>query len=100
ISILKSFEVCENFVETPFNVTKTILPNNFPIENFEQIIIKCSIDEAEVSKIISISSTPQAICVESIESFVEKKWPLKKKTLHKTITCNPFESQYLYLIQK
>ena len=100
ITLLKSFEPCIDLIKTPFNKSSTILPDNFPFANFNEVVIKCRIDENEVTKILGSSLNPQAICVESIERFIEKNWPLKKNKLFKTLTCNPSESQYLYLIEK
>lgn len=100
IAQYKNFIDCEKYIESPFSASITGLPNDFDFHAFEQIVIYCSLPEDQVLKIVQSSQMPQSICVSIIEKFVEEKWLGKKKILYKTLTCNPSESQYMYLIEK
>lgn len=100
ISILKDFAECTKFTKTPFSNSRKILPNNFNYDDFEQIVIRCFLPENEELKILQSSQRPQSFCVEIIEQFVEENWKNNIITIYKTLTCNPAESQFMYLIKK
>lgn len=100
INILKGFSDCIESVKSPFGNGQTFLSPNLNIDLFEEVVIKCLIQENDREKILRSGKQPQSVCREIIESFQENNWPNKNAVLHKLLTCNPYESQYLYLIEK
>jgi hypothetical protein len=100
ISVLKDFVECEKFIKTPFSNSKTLLPNDFNYDECQQIVIRCYLPKTEELKILQSSQSPQSFCVRIIEEFVEENWEDDIITIFKTLTCNPSESQYMYLIKK
>lgn len=100
ISIQKDFSDCVEFIQTPFSTSSTILPSNMNLNAFDQVVIRCFLEKEQEDKLLKSSLQPQSICVKIIEDFIENESPSKLKILHKTLTCNPCESQYLFLIEK
>lgn len=100
IAILKDFAECTKFIKTPFSNSRTILPNDFNYDDFEQIVVRCLLPENEELKILQPSQMPQSFCVKIIEKFVKENWSNNIIKSYKTLTCNPSESQYMYLIKK
>ena len=100
ILLLKDFIKCDKFIESPFSNSRTVLPNDFNFDGFEQIVIRCSISKEEELKILQSSHKPQSFCVRIIEKFADEKWNNREYFIYKSLTCNPTESQYLYLLKK
>lgn len=100
ISLHKDFIECLEFVKTPFSNSTTILPNDFDFDLYDKIVVRCFFNKTEELKILQSSKHPQSFCVKTIEKYVEEKWSNRHKILYKTLTCNPYESQYMYLIEK
>ena len=100
ISVIENFVKCEKFVESPFSNSRTALPNDFNFDTFEQKIIRCLIPKNDEIKILQSSQMPQSFCVKIIEKIAEEKWNNREYFIYKTLTCNPTESQYLYLLKK
>ena len=100
MSVLDKIEECTEYVSTPFSNGKTIYENAADFSAFEKKIIRCFIDEKYRKFILIEGKLPQSICVEVIEKFVEELWKDKKIYNFETQTCNPYESQYTYLVEK
>lgn len=100
ISTHKEFVECTEFIKTPFSDSTTIMPNDFNYEDYEQIVVRCYLPETEELKIIQLGQSSQKFCVNIIEKYVDEKWRNREIRLYKTITCNPKESQFMYLIRK
>lgn len=100
LSLHNNFVECEEYIETPFSQSTTILPPNLNFDNYKQVVIRCYLEKPEEIKLLQSSIQPQAVCVEILEEYANNKWSEINKILYKTLTCSPRESQYLYLVEK
>lgn len=100
MSVLDNIQECTEYISTPFSKGKTVFENGTDFSAFEKKIIKCFIDEKYRTFIHFEGKQPQSICVEVIERFEEELWKGKKTYIFETLTCNPYESQYSYLVEK
>lgn len=99
ISILKTFEPCEQVSQSPLSQSINPLAKVKANANYDDVIIKCSFNQSENAHASGPTFMPQAICLEAIEQFVKENWPKEETTLFKTKMCNPWLLQHHYLIE-
>lgn len=100
MSVLEKIAECTEYMETPFSKGRTVFENGTDFSAFEKKIIRCFIDEKYRTFILLEGKQPQSICVEVIEKFEKEIWNGKATHIFETLTCNPYESQYTYLVEK
>lgn len=100
MSLLDKIAECTEYIQTPFSKSQKILENGTDFSAYEKKIIRCFIDEKYRILIHLEGKQPQSICVELIEKFEKELWKDKMIYIFETLTCNPYESQYTYLVEK
>ena len=100
MSVLDKIAECTEYIQTPFSKGQTVFENGTDFSAFEKKIIRCFIDEKYRTFIHLEGKQPQSICVEVIEKFEQELWKDKTTYIFETLTCNPYESQYTYLVEK
>lgn len=100
ISILDKIEECTEYISTPLSTSKAVFENESNLSSFDKKVIRCFIPEKYRSYILLEGKQPQSICVEVIGKISEEYWENKITHIFEMLTCNPYESQYTYLVEK